>query len=140
MIRDVLVGIILVLATEAVTEIIVASEFPLFYWFREWWKKYTFPIGVPPKTGKIQHIRVTVYKLVTCGYCFSVWTAAFFAIWSPIDCFDNKYINWLISLFCIHRLSNWLHIVFELMKRGRVNTHDITLNIQYSEGEEDGST
>jgi len=128
-IQDIIAGILLVLATEAVTEIIVASEFPIFYWFRKWWATYTFPQG-PPKVGFWQHIRVAVYKLFTCGYCFSVWTAAFFAIWTPFDYFDYKCINWIVSLFCIHRLSNWSHILFEIVKRGRVKSYDLTVNIQ----------
>ena len=133
----VLVSILLIIATEAITEIIVASEFPLFYWFRNWWTIYTFPPEGPPRTGKIQHVRVSIHKLVTCGYCMSVWVSAFFAIWTSFDYFGNTFINWLVSVFFIHRLSNWLHVFFELTKRGRVKSYDIELRVKTDEHEED---
>lgn len=142
MIYDILAGVILIVATEAVTEIIVASEFPLFYWFRNWWATYTFPPEGPPRTGYSQYIRVAIHKLITCGYCMSVWVSAFFALWTPFHYFDDVFADWFISLFFIHRLSNWLHILFELVKRGRVKTHDIELRVKIDtyEGVEDGST
>jgi hypothetical protein len=48
----------------------------------------------------------------------------------------------LVSVFFIHRLSNWLHVLFELVKRGRVKSHDVELHVKFDEyeGDEDGST
>jgi len=127
---------ILVVATEAVTEIIVASEFPLFLWIRT---RLSF-IAVPdtPRNNFRHHAVVAIYKLLTCGYCFSVWTAGFFALFAP-KVFDHAFLNWMCATFLLHRLANWLHVFYELVRKGRVKSHDheISLKVQIIESEEE---
>ena len=121
-----LIIILLALAVEAVTEILTSSE--LTEPFRQAWKQYTYPDG-PPSTDFWQHVKVWFDKLITCGYCTSIWVAALFAIWAPI-LFESVVINWLCFVFVLHRLSNWIHIVFELIKKGRVKTYDLVIKKQ----------
>lgn len=54
-----------------------------------------------------------LFKVITCGYCSSVWTAAFitlvsFVFITPvlINCI---FLDIIISFILIHRLSNFLH-------------------------------
>jgi hypothetical protein len=119
--------IILVIATEAVTEIIVASEFPLFLWFRNNLAQRAIPDT--PRNDFKQQTTVAVYKLFSCGYCFSVWTAGFFALFTP-ELFYNQFVNWMCMTFLLHRLANWLHVIYELVRKGRVSTHDAELSVR----------
>jgi hypothetical protein len=122
-----------VIATEAVTEIIVASEFPLFEWIRTRLSYSALP--ETPRTDFRQYCIVAIYKLFTCGYCFSVWTAGFFALFAP-SLLEFWFLNWVLMLFVIHRLSNWLHVAYELLRKGRVKTHDLEAKITLVSDEE----
>ncbi len=51
-----------------------------------------------------------------------------FACFGP-RLFNNLFINWLVNVLILHRLSNWLHVVYMLIKKGRVNTNDTELKI-----------
>lgn len=125
---------ILVLAVEAVTEIFTSSE--LTEPFRQAWKQHTYPLDRPPPTGIWQYVKVWFDKLISCGYCTSVWTAAFFAIWAP-TLFEHTFVNWLCFVFVLHRLANWVHVTFELVKKGRVKTHDLEVLLKMQDDEED---
>lgn len=84
--------IMLILAVEAVTEIIVASE--AFTPFRE--KSF----AIHPKLG----------TLFSCGYCLSVWVATFFLSFMTIPgltCYPI--VSGLIVVFAVHRLSGIWH-------------------------------
>ena len=124
MIYDILLLLLLVIACEAVTEIITASEItnPI----RSWWKKYTYKLDIPPDDTFIQKVKIFLDKLISCGYCTSVWVAMPLAFFSP---FTLSVIWWMIMVFVIHRLSNWLHVVYELVRKGRVNTHDLLVKL-----------
>lgn len=126
--------ILLIIATEAVTEIVVASDFPLFLWFRTRLSQRAIP--ETPRDDFRQHAIVSVHKLFTCGYCFSVWVAAFFSFFAP-SFFDDKFVNWMCFTFVLHRTSNWVHVVFELIKRGRIGTHDLNHVIKIIIADED---
>jgi hypothetical protein len=39
----------------------------------------------------------------------------------------DKDITLIINVFAVHGLSNLYHSIFELVRRGRVNTHDLVL-------------
>ena len=89
--------ILLILATEAITEIIVSGD--IFSTFREYvWKINSF-FG----------------KLINCGYCLSVWVSALLTI--PI--YNGLELIYLIPLvFAIHRLSNvWHEFIVKWLKR-----------------------
>lgn len=132
MIEDLLIVFFLVMASEAVTEIITDSELtnPL----RMWWKRVLYPADTPPRSGWLQNIGVYIDKLVSCGHCTSVWVSAFFALFAP---FATSFIMWVIMTFAIHRLTNWFHVVYELVRKGRVKTHDLLIKLAV-EDQEDG--
>lgn len=119
--------ILLVIVVEAVTEILTSSE--LTEPFRQAWKRQAYPIDGPPPDDFYQHARIWSDKLISCGYCTSVWVAAFFAIWAP-TWFEPILINWICMTFVLHRLANWIHVVFELVKKGRVKTYDLELKLE----------
>lgn len=122
MIENIAIFISLVIAVEATTEIVTASEFPLFFWFR--WKLAQYALPETPRTGFKQSTIIAAHKLFTCGYCFSVWAAGLFALFAP-QLISHWFWNWLCTLLLLHRLANWLHMVYELIKKGRVISLDI---------------
>lgn len=85
--------ILAIICTEATTELVVHSQ--IFEPFRNFMYRL----------GEFQH------KLVSCGYCFSIWASFLFAIllapyseptyWIPINIF--------IWMLVIHRASNFLN-------------------------------
>lgn len=89
--------LLLVMATEAITEILVSGD--IFSTFREYvWKINKF-FG----------------KLINCGYCLSVWVSASLTI--PI--YYGLELIYLIPLvFAIHRISNiWHELIVKWLKR-----------------------
>jgi hypothetical protein len=120
----ILLILLLVFASEAVAEIITSSK--LTDPFRAWWKKWTFPAEHPPPDTPLQHFRVWFDYLISCGYCTSVWTSGFFALFAPAV-IPNSFCNWLVMTFAIHRLANWLHVLYERIRKGRVFEADINL-------------
>lgn len=140
---SILTILLLAVATEAVAEIVTSSS--LTQPVRNWLSTKAFPVDSPPSNTFIQHFIVFISKLVSCGYCASVWIGAFFALWAPllIDAFVLRaleapsaiviVVNWLCLAFLIHRLSNWLHVVYELVRKGRVKTYDLSVIVKYDE-------
>lgn len=121
---DVAAWLIAILAVEAITEIVVASDFPIFLQFRNWLGVWALPDD-EEALKQVRWYQTFLQKLFTCGYCFSVWVA-FLVVWFlpggylgmwPLD-------NFVLKLFALHRLSNWLHVFYELVRRGRVHTVD----------------
>lgn len=84
--------ILLVIFTEAITELVVKSE--IFSSIREFFFKSEF---------KVFNF---IHKILDCGYCFSVW-AALFTI--ALTYLSNTYVNTFILIIIIHRLSNVFH-------------------------------
>lgn len=85
--------VLAVILTEAVTELIIESE-----------------IFEPIKL-KIMRIGQFFEKLLTCGYCMSVWTGICASYLFQLT-IGLKYLSWfepLILGFVIHRLSNLYH-------------------------------
>jgi hypothetical protein len=123
-------------AVEAVTEIITSSELtePL----RKKWKEWTYPLDGPPPDNFTQKAKVWFDKLISCGYCTSVWVGGFFGIWAPKYGTGSWLIDWLLITFVLHRIATWLHVVYELVRKGRVRTYDLEVKMQDSE-EYDGS-
>ena len=86
-------NILAIIAVEALTEIFMESA--LFDSIRVW-------LG---KRGWLMD------ELVTCGWCVSVWAACivFALLWYGLW--------WILAVIAIHRLSNFLHDIFGLLRR-----------------------
>ena len=81
-----------IICTEAVTELVVHSEI-----FR-------------PLREKIGSYSEFTFTLINCGYCFSVWTAAFFSlVLGPNLPCSSRLLNFLVWLLFFHRCSNFLN-------------------------------
>jgi hypothetical protein len=126
---------LLSIVVEAVTEILTASE--LTEPFRKKWKAWAYPINNPPPDTYFQKFKVWVDKLISCGYCTSVWVAGFFGIWAAKIDFGYWFINWIVIVFSLHRVATWVHVVFELVKKGRVRTHDLEVSVLMRNSEVD---
>jgi hypothetical protein len=124
------------IAVEAVTEIITSSE--LTRPSREWWKKYTYKIDEPPDDSIIQKFKVWFDKLISCGYCTSVWVAASFAAVLPKPEVGNIFTSWCLVTFVTHRIATWLHVVYEIIRKGRVQSIDLDITLRET-GVDNGS-
>jgi hypothetical protein len=132
----ILITFFLAIATEAISEIITTSAF--FFEMRAWFAKKANPAG--DDDPEPAWYWVIIAKLVTCGYCMSVWVAGLLSalgghsmieVSYPADVFGllSRLTTWAIMTFVIHRLSNWLHVGYSLFFKGRVHTHDINLAV-----------
>lgn len=102
--------LLLVIFVEAITEIITTSEF--FLGFRNYFAKRN-PDGF-------------ITKLISCGYCTSVWVSATVA-WVPVGVAHHidvllplaaDVVDYFIILFILHRLSNLFHDFVSRYKKG----------------------
>lgn len=116
--------LMLTIATERITEILVASK--LFDPLRNMIKRWAYPLDEMPTDTYYQNFKVMIDYLVTCGYCVSVWVGYLLAVLSP-SVFNITVINWLVMGAVIHGLSNLYHCAFEIVRRGRVHTYDVLL-------------
>ena len=128
-----------VVATEAATEIVVDSK--LFQPLLAKIKCIAYPENAPPPNTPKRIFFAWLTALTSCGYCFSVWVAGFFAPlmawyplfpgwrWGTILWVVRLLFVWLAYTMLIHRLSNWIHVAIEIHKRGRVNTYDHTVRM-----------
>lgn len=83
--------LLLIIFVEAVTEILVASsifEKPRLY--------------LAQKSGFLG-------ELIHCGYCTSVWVSLGVAWIIPITISPYFFLNYIITAFILHRLSNVIH-------------------------------
>lgn len=131
----IIVIILLSIVVEAVTEILTSSEItdPI----RLKWKLWAYPDDKPPPDTTFQAFKIWVDKLISCGYCTSVWVAGFFAVFIP-QLYEFQYysglLNWIGLTFLSHRISNWIHVVYELIRKGRVKTVDLVVKMEDSDG------
>ncbi len=136
---------LLVVFTEAVTEVLVAAKITdglrafIFRMANPDFDK-DLSAGVEPSPGHV--LWRFVNDVFTCGYCMSVWVAMGSAVFAPWWLATGHWIgwlaNWLLMVFVLHRVSNYLHDGFSLIKKGRVKTYDIELVHKYRVN--DGST
>ncbi len=107
----IVLGIIslLVIFTEAVTEIITKSE--LFNPIR----KFFFN----KRKNKFFNF---IHELLDCGYCVSVWVGLFSAY--IFFFMNNAVFNVFIIGIVLHRLSNVLHFIIDRINRN----YDLTLD------------
>ena len=130
MINIIILYVLSAIAVEAISEIITSSD--LTFGFRSWLNKLAFPDVPRDILGR--GAVAWFYKLISCGYCTSVWVAAGISIALPKPV--EGILGWVLCVFVVHRVSNLVHVVYELIKKGRVKTFDI----MYQKSEEvDGS-
>lgn len=119
----------LIIATERAVELIIDSK--IFEPLRMAIKRWAYP-DTPPVDNMMQHLRVMLDYLLNCGYCLSVWIGAIFALFAP-PVFESRMVSWFVSTLVLHGGSNFYHVIYELVRRGRVKTFDISLNIEIKE-------
>lgn len=128
---DLLRWLMLIIATERAVELVIESK--IFEPLRILIKRWAYP-DIPPADNIRQHFRVMVDYLINCGYCLSVWIGAIFATFAP-PVFESYVVNWIVSTLVLHGGSNIYHVIYELLRRGRVKTYDVNLNVQISDSE-----
>jgi len=116
----------LIVATERATEILVSAK--ITEWIRNKVKSIAYQVDKPPDDSYIQYFKIMLDYLITCGYCVSVWIGGFFALFCE-KYFDNVYVNWFVMTLFLHGMSNIYHVIYELIRRGRVSTHDVLLKV-----------
>lgn len=99
-----------IVAVEALTELIVASQFT--FPIRDWFSRISEPKGF------WQKLRAWVGYLLNCGYCTSVWVAMLAAgFFVPVPdyaiCAKYSIPIYIIKVLIIHRLSNLMHELFK---------------------------
>lgn len=128
MFSDILYLLLFSCASEALAELMVDSKFSEKL-FRGPWKRWIYPTDAPPPDTLLQHVKVFIDDLWNCGYCTSVWTSGFLALFIPVRWPIYWPLNWIIITLIIHRFANWLHMVYELIRRGRVRTYDLMVKM-----------
>ena len=118
------------LAVEAITEIITTSD--IMAPMRESIRKLAYTI--PPEENGTTKLFSWVDRLISCGYCTSVWVSAFTSIWDPVELTGYRFVDALLMIFLIHRVANWLHVIYELIRKGRVSSVDLALKIEDQDG------
>jgi hypothetical protein len=112
--------LLIAVAVERVTEIITTSE--IFAPVRNYIKGHAYQYSDPSEISKCGKLLIWVDKLISCGYCTSVWVSLVFAL-----IFMDRDITLVINVFAVHGFANLYHSIFELIRRGRVNSHDFVL-------------
>lgn len=127
--------ILLALAVEAITEIITSSEImsPLRLLIRE----KAFPY--PPEDDIQTRFYAWLDKLISCGYCTSVWISALISVWYDYVMVNSRWMSTIILIFAIHRLANWIHVLYELIRKGRVGSLEVDLRVKDGEDGTNGA-
>jgi hypothetical protein len=128
---------VLVIVVEAATEILVEAKITELV--RQAIRERAYPQTPEGATEPVLGPRRWRFlaDLLSCGYCTSVWVAMLAAVLAPWVVRPQEacwlvlagawLVNWLLAVLVLHRLSNWLHVVYSLVKKGRVRTYDIEL-------------
>ena len=92
-----------IVATEAITELVVKSEFfePLRKWLFE---------------SELKTLNF-IHRIVDCGYCFSVWAALFNIL--ILFILDYRIMDFVILTVVVHRLSNMLHFIIDRLNANK---------------------
>ena len=93
----------LAIACEAITEIIGASE-----------------LFKPVRNFTVERNILFLKGLLECKYCLSVWDSAFLVTVYWIVASPNP-ILLLVLVFSVHRMSNILHLVFDIIREYKIN-------------------
>lgn len=94
MIEHCIQWVLSIIAVEAVTEIIINGEIFL------------------PVRNALSKMSDFLRKLLSCGYCSSVWVAASIAWALPGAATGYPVVDIIIRIFVLHRLSNLAHELF----------------------------
>lgn len=110
--------ILAIIATEATTEILVESNIfaPL--------RSKIASKAYPEDPQKLSNSWLFINSLINCGYCLSVWVSFFYVIILNVVQPLGLPVS-LLLVFSIHRLSNWMHIAFQVFKYGRVKSYEV---------------
>ena len=128
MIADLISLILMSIAAERITEILVASK--LFQPFRDVLRDRN--INSTSNYGFWWFLD----SVFQCGYCMSVWVSLSVSWLAPTLINDNIYINYILMIFVVHGIANLYHVLFEYARRGRAKYFEI--NLGYKRVNEDG--
>ena len=130
--------LLLAIVVERITEIITSSEISDII-FKNRLKRHLFNAS-RPSGGIMRSVLLFVDKLTSCGYCCSVWVAGVISAIEPAY-FNNVFLDAML----LHGLSNLYHVLYELTRRGRINSYDIKCTMahedikeQYEQGIDQG--
>jgi hypothetical protein len=90
------------LATEALTNLLTKSEFSIRF------------IKKPLFEHRGNKFFSFLHDLLDCGYCTSVWAAVIPTIW-----FLTDYLDIVITILVLHRLSNSIHFLIDWLDEKR---------------------
>jgi len=107
--------ILAVIATEAITQLLTKSEFSIRF------------IKKPLFNKRGNKFFGFIHDILDCGYCTSVWAATLPLIWFLTD---NKFLNIIIILLVLHRLSNILHFVIDWIDEKRPRDFELEEKIE----------
>lgn len=138
MIQDIVVLLLASIAAERLSEIIAESEISKSLLFKEKLQNYLYNPDKPPQKETTAIILLKLLnKLINCGYCVSVHVGAIAALalllgtdLKIFSVFHNDFILFMTLSLLIHGMSNYLHSAFELVRRGRVTTHDYKIDLK----------
>ena len=82
-----------VILTELITELVIKS------------------IIFKPIRERIKKLHNCLEKLLSCGYCFSIWAAfgVVFLLQPSYNLTGTPVLDWSLVALVVHRLSNYLH-------------------------------
>lgn len=118
--KELIILLLLSLAVERITEILVAS-------------KFFAPIRDIFRAKNLEQLNTYNHwwfldNVFHCGYCMSVWVSVSIA-WLNVFVITNMIlINYILFVFIIHGLSNIIHVGYELLRRGRATYLDVNMN------------
>jgi len=111
--------ILLSVVVERITEIITTSKIADIV-YKSKLKSMLYNQDRPVDlTLKVRFLKM-VELITDCGYCASVWVAFGISVLHP-SYFNNPFFDAML----LHGGSNLYHVIYELLRRGRINTHDI---------------
>lgn len=119
---EIIVWVVCIIAVERATELVVESK--IFEPLRLYFKKLAYNEDIPPRDDLKQKILVQIDYLLNCGYCVSVWVSALMAATM------STRFPFIVNLLFLHGGSNLYHVLYELLRRGRVRSYDIVLDIR----------
>lgn len=123
---------VLTVCSERLAELIVSSK--IFEPIRLSVKRWAYPLDTMPNDDYYTNFKISIDYLLTCGYCVSVWTSYAMAFIAP-SIYENMIINWCVSGLFIHGMANLYHVLYELLRRGRIHTYDLLIKRASKSGE-----
>ncbi len=113
---------------ERITEILVDSTITETL-IRGPLKNYLFNADRPPTAGCLYSLARFCDQLLSCGYCTSVWVGLGIASIAPINFNIAPVLNWLMVGILLHGIANLYHVLYQLIRRGRVDTRDYNITV-----------